>query len=140
MLPNRINDTIRQVLSAGIAAIVATVGTFTTLNATTGILTTLKVGSSGSTMDGSYRTTLTVNPDSIALGSSTTSAVTLTGAVAGDHCHVVATSGDLSIATTTVRLTCVTATDSATVNYFNASSTAAVNPGSSVLSIKADSY
>lgn len=135
MLPNRTNDTIRQVLAAGVAALVATAATFTTLNSTT-----LKVGSNGATMDGSYRTTLTVDPASIALGSSTTSAVTLTGAVAGDHCSAVATSGDLALATTTVRLTCVTATDSVTVNYFNASSTAAVNPGSSVISIKADSY
>lgn len=135
MLPNRVNDVARSILAAGVAAIVATVATFTTLNTTT-----LKVGSGGSVMDGSYRTTLTVDPASIALGSSTTSAVTLTGAVAGDHCAAVATSGDLSLATTTVRLTCVTGTDTATVNYFNASSTAAVNPGSSVVSIKADSY
>jgi hypothetical protein len=140
MLPNRVNDVARSILAAGVAAIVATVGTFTTLNATTGILSTLKVGTSGSTMDGSYRATLSVNPASISAGGSTTTVVTVTGAVAGDHCAVNATSGDLWSTTSTAVLSCRAGTDSATVNYYNATSTAAFDAGTSVLSVKVDSY
>lgn len=94
MLPLRQNDTLRSVLSAGIAAIVATVGTFTTLS----------VGTNGAALDGSYRTTISVDPASIPAGSSTTTVVSLTGAAAGDHCMVNATDGDLLSTTSTVVL------------------------------------
>lgn len=101
----------------------------------------LTVGSAGTASDLMVRTTLTVDPASIAANSATTSAVTLTGAGTSDHCSVAGLSGDLTGSTSTAVLNCViTASDVATVYYRNVSSTAAYNAGSSVLSIKAVSF
>jgi hypothetical protein len=101
----------------------------------------LTVGTSGSAQDLNARTTFTVDPDSIAANSVTSSAVTLTGAAAGDHCSVSGLYGDLTGSTSTAVLNCViTGSNTATVYYRNVSSTAAYNAGSAVLSIKAESY
>lgn len=95
----------------------------------------------GTLTDKHLRTTLTVDPDSIAANSATTSAVTLTGATTNDHCLVSGLSGDLTGSTSTAVLNCViTASNTATVYYRNVSSTAAYNAGSAVLSIQAWSY
>jgi len=135
MLPNRTNEVIRSVLGGGVAAAVITLLTVTTLNTET-----LKVGSGGTTMDGAYRSTLTVNPDSIAANGATTTVVTVTGAAASDHCGVNVLSGDLDGTTSTVRLSCRAGTNNATVYYRNTSSTAAFDAGSSVLSVEVRSY
>lgn len=156
MLPNRMNEVVRSILAAGIAAIVATAATFTTLTATTATLTTLSatnatsttmaVGSlrvnttNGAISDGAFRSTLSVNPQSISAGGSTTTVVTVTGAASGDHCSVNATDGDLWSTTSTVVLSCRAGSNSATVNYYNATSTAAFDAGTSTLSVKVDSY
>lgn len=101
----------------------------------------VKISSSGTTIDKHVRTTFTVNPDSIAASSATTSAVVLTGAGANDHCAVNSLSGDILSTTSTAMLNCrITAADTATVYYRNVSSTAAFDGGSSVLSIQAWSY
>lgn len=101
---------------------------------------TLAVGSAGTVSDLMARTTLTVNPDSISAGSATTSAVTLTGAGTSDHCNVMAMSGDLSATSTPIVLACyVSASNTVTVNYRNGSGSPS-DAGSSVLSIKVDSY
>jgi len=101
----------------------------------------LIVGSAGTAQDLGVRTTLTVDPDSIAANSVTSSAVTLTGAAAGDHCSVSGLYGDLTGSTSTAVLNCmITGSNTATVYYRNVSSTAAYNAGSAVLSIKAESY
>lgn len=141
------NEVVKSILSGGVAAIVATAVTIGALSVTIGALSvtsvdtsTIKVGSSGATQDGAYRSTLTVNPASIAANGSTTTVVTVAGAVAGDHCSVASTSGDLWSTTSTAILSCRAGTDSATVNYYNASSTAAFDAGSSVLSVEVRSY
>jgi hypothetical protein len=101
----------------------------------------LTVGSAGTASDLMVRTTLTVDPASIAASAATSSDVTLTGAGTSDHCYVSGLSGDLTGSTSTAVLSCVvTASNVATVYYRNVSSTAAYNAGSSVLSIKADSF
>lgn len=110
---------------------------FALVAATVGI----SIGVGGTRIDGHYRATLTVNPDSIAANGATTSQVTVTGAASGDHCDVAATSGDIMGTTSTAVLTCrVTASNTATVYYRNVSSTAAFDAGTSVLSIQAWSY
>lgn len=91
-------------------------------------------------MDGAYRSTLTVNPDSIAANGATTTVVTVTGAAASDHCGVNVLSGDLDGTTSTVRLSCRAGANNATVYYRNTSSTAAFDAGSSVLSVEVRSY
>lgn len=133
-------EVVKSILSGGVAAIVATAVTIGALSVTSVDTSTLKVGSSGATQDGAYRSTLTVNPDSIAANGSTTTVVTVTGAVAGDHCNVNSTAGDLEGTTSTVRLFCRAGTGSATVTYRNTSSTAAFDAGSSVLSVEVRSY
>lgn len=105
------------------------------------IVGTLKIGTGGTIIDGHYRTTLAVNPQSIAANGSTTTVMTLTGTVAGDHCDVNVTDGDLLSTTSTARLSCrITATSTATVFYFNVSSTAAFDAGTSTLSVQGWSY
>lgn len=95
----------------------------------------------GTSIDKHVRATVTVNPQSISAGGSTTTVVTLTGASTGDHCLVNSTSGDLLSTTSTAVLACrITAADAATVYYYNATSTAAFDAGSSVLSVQAWSY
>lgn len=113
-----------------------------TLSVTGGVTAgTLTVGSAGTASDLMVRTTLTVDPASIAASAATSSDVTLTGAGTSDHCYVSGLSGDLTGSTSTAVLSCVvTASNVATVYYRNVSSTAAYNAGSSVLSIKADSF
>lgn len=156
MLPNRMNDVVRSILAAGVAALVATAATLTTLTATTATITSLVAANATSTTmvagsmrvnatngaisDGAFRATLSVNPQSIAAGGSTTTVVTVTGASAGDHCSVNATDGDLWSTTSTVVLSCRAGSNIATVNYYNATSTAAFDAGASTLSVKVDSY
>lgn len=113
-----------------------------TLSVTGGVTAgTLTVGSAGTASDLMVRTTLTVDPASIAASAATSSDVTLTGAGTSDHCYVSGLSGDLTGSTSTAVLSCVvTASNVATVYYRNVSSTAAYNAGASVLSIKAESY
>ena len=108
-----------------------------------GLLTlgSLKIGTSGTTIDGHFRTTASVNADSIAANGSTTTVMTLTGAGTADHCDVDVTAGDLLSTTSTARVACrITATNTATVYYFNTSSTAAFDAGTSTLSVQAWSY
>ena len=109
-----------------------------------GLLTlgSLKIGTSGTTIDGHFRATATVNADSIAANGSTSTAVTLTGAVVGDHCHAAVTAGDLIGTTSTIAgLPCrITATSTATVYLNNTSSTAAFDAGTSTLSVQGWSY
>jgi len=100
----------------------------------------LKIGSTGTTIASHYRSTLSVNPDSIAANGATTTVVTVTGAVAGSHCGVNATAGDLLSTTSTVHLACRAGTDSATVFYRNTSSTAAFDAGTSTLSVQVWGY
>lgn len=102
---------------------------------------TLTTGSAGTASDLMVRTTLTVDPASIAASAATSSDVTLTGAGTSDHCSVAGLSGDLTGSTSTAVLNCmITAANTATVYYRNVSSTAAYNAGSAVLSIKAESF
>lgn len=110
---------------------------FAIIAATVGIA----IGVGGTRITGHYRATLAVDPQSIAANGSTTTVMTVTGASTGGHCNVNVTSGDLDGTTSTARLTCrVTAADTATVYYYNTSSTAAFDAGNSTLSVQAWSY
>jgi len=102
---------------------------------------TLTVGSGGTSLDKIVRTTVTVNPDSLATGAGTSTNVTLTGAVVGDTCMATTVSGDLAGTTSTVGfLTCkVLATNIATV-YFKNASTTAYDAGSNVVEVKTFSF
>lgn len=101
----------------------------------------ISIGVGGTRIDGHFRTTVSVNPDSIAANGATTTAVTLTGVSSGDHCDVSVTAGDLMGTTSTAMLDCkVTASNVATVYYRNVSSTAAYDAGISTLSVQGWSY
>lgn len=101
----------------------------------------VKIGTNGTQINGHFRATSSYNMLSLAANNSTTTSVTVTGALAGDHCDVNVTSGDLLSTTSTARLACrFTATSTATVYVFNASSTAAFDPATSTLSVQAWQY
>lgn len=104
----------------------------------------LRIGSSGTTIDGHYRTTAAINADAITAGSATTSNITLTGVVVGDHISVSVTAGDLKGSTSTVVLWgSVTATNTVQVVFLNTANTstqASFNAGASTLSIQGWSY
>lgn len=96
----------------------------------------------GTKIDGHYRTTSSINVSSIASGAATTSQVTLNGAATGDHCDVKPTDGDfLYGSTSTASVRCkVTASNTVTLYFLNATTTAAFDPSTSTFSIQAWSY
>jgi len=141
MLPNRTNQVARAILAGGVASVVAVVAVITTLTVTTLSTTTLKVGSGGTVIDGKYIATQAVNVDPLNNGQSTSTVVTVTGAVATDHCTVNVVAGDLAGGTTsTASLSCRSAANAVTVFIRNATSTgAAFDAGMSTLSVAVES-
>ena len=110
-----------------------------------GIFGTLKIGgSSGTAIDGHFRTTAVINADAVTAQSSTTSNITLTGVVVGDHVDVDVIAGDLGGSTSTIELRgIVTATNTVQIvfrNYAATSTQASFNAGASTLSIQGWSY
>lgn len=117
----------------------AVFGAITVLAAS--VFFSVKIGTSGTTIDGHYRASSSINVDSIAANSATTSAVTVTGAGTSDHCAVEVVSGDFLSTTSTGMVGCkFTSTNTATVYFRNVSSTAAFDAGTSVFSVQAWSY
>ena len=107
------------------------------------LLTGLTIGGVyGTKIDGHYRTTASINVNSLAGGGTTSSAVTLNGAATGDHCVVSVTGGDfISGSTSTGIVRCViTASNTATLYFYNATTSAAFNPATSTFSLQAWSY
>lgn len=152
MLPVRMNEVVRAIISAGVAALVATAATITTLTATTATIAslsatnatsttlaagTLRVPSAGSTaLDAVLVGSLNVNVDSLGNGQSTTTNVTVTGLVSGDPCYPSVTAGDLAGTTSTISMSCRAGTDVATVTFRNATGTgAAFDAGMSTLKV-----
>lgn len=98
-------------------------------------------GADGTAIVAHYSAQSTVNPQSIAANSATTSAVTVTGAVTTDLCKVGVVSGDFVGTTSTGLLSClVTSTSTATIYYRNVSSTAAFDAGSNVFRVQVWRY
>lgn len=98
--------------------------------------TSFAIPAAGSPLKGLYRTTASINVDSMAAAQSTSSAVTLTGAAVGDHCGVDVTLGDYWSTTSTGWVRCkITATNTATLYFSNVSGTAAFDAGTSSFSI-----
>ncbi len=124
------------------SSLVAYNGTIGALNASSTLITpslsasSTVLGTGGTAITGRYRATLAVDPQSIAAGGSTTTVVTVTGAATGDHCEVATTAGDLWSTTSTAILSCRAGTNNATVNYYNATSTAAFDAGASTLTVQ----
>lgn len=117
----------------------AVIGALTVLAAA--IFTTVKIGSSGTTIDGHYRTTATINVNAIPASGATSSNVTLTGTVVGDHCNVAVTSGDFLSTTSTGWVNCyISSTSTATLIFRNTMPTSTFDAGSSVFSVNAFSY
>jgi hypothetical protein len=141
MIGGRVHNT-QETFDAGIA-----VNGTEVISATRGISATTLAGTAsltvgnGTPLDKIVRTTVTVNPDSLATGAGTSTNVTLTGAVVGDTCMATTVSGDLAGTTSTVGfLTCkVLATNIATV-YFKNASTTAYDAGSNVVEVKTFSF
>ena len=141
MIGGRVHNT-QETFDAGIA-----VNGTEVISATRGISATTLAGTAsltvgnGTPLDKIVRTTVTVNPDSIARGGSTTTVVTVTGALPGDHCFVNSTSGDLKGATSTAVIDCRSGTGLATINYYNATGTSAFDAGpNNVLSVVSISF
>lgn len=147
MLPLRIKQVVIAMLSTvGVIAtayfttITVTTGNITNLqstnvNATSVSGTTLTVGQ-GTSIDLIRRGTVTVNPQAIAPGQSTsTLAITMTGVTAGDHCSAVVSAGDLGGTTSSASLLAIAGSGTVTVSIRNASGTgAAYDAGSSTIS------
>lgn len=120
----------RTTVAAIVAALAGTIG---------GTILTLAIGG-GTVITKHLRTTVDVNPQSIAAYGATTTAVALTGATVGDHCDWSVTAGDLQGTTSTARLGCrVSAADVVTVYYNNTSSTA-FDAGLSTISLQTWKY
>ncbi len=102
---------------------------------------TLSIGG-GTVITKHVRTTASVNVNSIAAGGSTSTNITLTGAAVGGQCTANSTAGDLISTTSTLAgLPCrITATDTATVYFYNATATSAFDPGTSTISVQAWNY
>lgn len=134
------NTKVSPLMSGGITALITAIlavgATIGVLSATTITAGTITVGS-GTSIDKHVRTTATIDVDSLTFYANTSSAVTLTGAAATDHCSVSVLSGNFS--TSSARVSCVAGTDLATL-YFNNSASTTFNPGSAVFSIQAWSY
>ncbi len=104
------------------------------------VLVTLSIGG-GTVITKHLRTAATINVESIAASSATTSAVTLTGATVAGDCKVEVVSGDFLSSTSTGNVDCkFTAADTATLYFRNTSSTAAFDAASSVFSVQAWAY
>ena len=97
--------------------------------------TSQRIGS-GTAVDFYGFTTITVDPAPIGPGQSTTTVVTLTGCSANDMTAVNVLSGDLWSTTSTAILSSRAGSNTVTVNYYNATSTASFNAGSSVLGVQ----
>lgn len=78
----------------------------------------------------------------MAAGGSTSTNIAVSGAAVGDTCFAQSTAGDLIGTTSTLAsLPCrVTATDVATVYFYNATGTAAFDPGASTISVQLWKY
>jgi len=145
MLPNRQNQVVQALLAAGViltavfASITATNGTFTnatvtnltatteqatTINSTTASTTNLTVGQ-GQNVDKILSGTTTIDPNSLAnLGVSTSSNVTVTGAVAGDSVFLTLPTAWQSSTSSALVVGYISAADTLTVWFRNTSSTA----------------
>lgn len=99
-----------------------------------------RVGTSGTQKTGEWATSVTVDPNSIAPGQTMTTAFTLTGIAAGDRCVAVGTAGDLSMGTSTARLSVQASTDAGTISYYNSTSTASYDAGSSTIGVKCERF
>jgi len=121
----------RTTVAAIVAALAGTIG---------GTILTLAIGG-GTVITKHLRTTVDVNPQSIAANGATTTAVTLSGATVGDHVSLSVTAGDLMGTTSTAMLSGrVTASDVVTIYYRNSSSTAAFDAGLSTISVQTWKY
>jgi len=101
----------------------------------------LRIGTSGTLIEAHYRTTQAVNVDSMGAGQSTTTNVTLTGVVVGDHVDVKVTAGDfLSTTSTGLVFGKVTEADTVQLIFRNNTSTAAFDAGMSTFSVQIWEY
>lgn len=120
----------RKTVSAIIAALAGSIAA---------AVITLSIGG-GTVITKHLRTTVSIDPQSIAANSATTTAVALTGATVGDHVSLAVTAGDLMGTTSTAVLAGrVTASDVVTIYYRNVSSTA-FDAGLSTISVQTWKY
>lgn len=157
--PRRTIDSITAALAGGfgviatlvIGALVGNSGQFYSLtagsfNATSTAMvasmtaSSTAVGTSGTRKTGEWATTVTVDPQSIGPGQTTTTAFTLTGIAAGDYCTAVGIAGDLSMVTSTARLSVQAATNGGNIGYYNSTSTAAYDAASSVIGVRCQRF
>lgn len=146
------NEVIRAVISGGVAALVAASATIAALSATSIDTTTLTATNSTSTIaavgslkvnrtdgtfiDGIFVASQNVDVDSLGVGQSTTTVVTVTGLTSGDLCFPSVTAGDLHGTTTsTAALGCRAGANAATITIRNATGTGAFNAGMSTIKV-----
>lgn len=128
---------LKQVINA-IAAVGLTVGTAII---TTALVTSLRIGSSGSTVDNLVSVSQSIDVNSISAASATSSVVSVAGTSVGDTCEVTVTDGDFLSTTSTGRVSCrISASGSATIVFTNTSGTAAFNAGNSTFRILSLSF
>lgn len=125
------------VLSAGvIAAAVFVTLQAATINATTYVSTTQMIVGQGTPVNKIVSNTLSVNPDSLGAGQSTTTNITMTGAAIGDSCQATVTAGDLLSPTSTAMIACrISSAGVGTITFYNATPTSAFNAGTSSLRV-----
>lgn len=123
-----------QTLNAFVAANFLALSATGTSSLTTVSSTSVTIGS-GTAITKFLSTTLTVDPQSIGIGSTTSSPVTLTGAALNDTV-VIGKTGDWGGTSSTVQVSgSVTSANTVTVYFTNGSSTAAVNPTGMTLKV-----
>lgn len=138
--------TLNATSTAAIATSTVQNATIGNLNASSTLITpsmtasSTRVGTSGTQKTGEWATSVTVDPNSIAPGQTMTTAFTLTGIAAGDRCVAVGTAGDLSMGTSTARLSVQASTDAGTISYYNSTSTASYDAGNSTIGVKCERF
>lgn len=96
----------------------------------------LTVGSGGTAIDKLLIGSYTINVDSMGAGQATSSPQTLTGASTGDTCEVTVSAGDYESTTSTGRVRCrITATNTATLYFWNSTPTSAFDAGASTFKV-----
>lgn len=122
------------------ASVVANSGTFTNLTSTNATTTSLVIGG-GTAVNKIVSKTTSFNANSIGVGQSTTTDITLTGAVTGDACAVTVTAGDLWSTTSTAVFSCrVISADLGQILIYNATGTSAFDAGMSTVRVTAMSF
>lgn len=79
--------------------------------------TEVKVGVSGTILDGFFMTTTSINPDSLTAWSTTSAVITVTGMVAQDYCDV---ANPYTASGTAIGVTCLAGSGTATLTFRSA--------------------